>query len=127
MKRDGWTFEISAAALADAAKAKLQHHQGRLMHWTRARDAVMDDVRQKGISVETSMAENHYSSSVARGYEPTIVVDALFQRRLNEASQKIAEHTKKCAEYDGWVQVLSANKDRTYPLNADDYLFFFGK
>jgi hypothetical protein len=29
-------------------------------------------------------------------------------------------------EYEGWVQVLSANAEARLPLHADDYIFFFG-
>ena len=58
---------------------------------------------------------------------PEIVIDATYQRKLNESATKIEEHRRKVAEYDGWVQVLTANKGRTYPLHADDFLFFFGK
>jgi uncharacterized membrane-anchored protein YjiN (DUF445 family) len=126
MKRNEWTFELKTEALAEAAKAKAAFHAGRLEFWKSAEEGVMKDVREKGISVEQSLAGNAYSN-VSRGASPQIVIDDTYQRKLNEASEKIREHLGKVREYDGWVQVLSANGGRTYQLNADDYLYFFGK
>lgn len=124
MKRNEWIFEFTAGKLTDATTAKMAHHKSRLEFWNAAQTAVMADVREKGLSVETSLAGDNYSNA---RHGPQIVVDETFHRKLNEASAKIKEHTGKLAEYDGWLQVLCASTGRTYPLNADDYLFFFGK
>jgi hypothetical protein len=125
MKRNEWSFDITAEKLAAAAGAKQEFHTGRLNFWKSAQDKVMAEVKEKGISIEESAAGANYSNK--SGYGPEIVVDNTFQRRLAETTTKIREHTTKVSEYDGWVQVLAANAGRTYPLNADDYLFFFGK
>ena len=49
-----------------------------------------------------------------------------YQRQLTECHQKIQEHSSKAKEYDGWVQVLSANSEDRCVLDVDDWLFFFG-
>jgi hypothetical protein len=126
MRRNEWTFEMPANQIAEAAVAKLKHHEQRLAFWKKAEAEVMADVKDKGLSVETSLAGDNYSNK-SRAYGPQIVIDDIFHRRLNEAAEKIREHTDKVAEYDGWVQVLTAHKDRSFPLNADDYLYFFSK
>ena len=126
MKRDQWVFELPSEQLAEAAEAKRKHHEARLAFWTDAQEKVMTDVREKGIGVETSLAHGSSTASMRYGM-PEIVIDATYQRKLHEASAKIEKHRMKVAEYDGWVQVLRANKGRMYPLHADDYLFFFGK
>jgi hypothetical protein len=126
MKRNEWTFELKTEQLLDAATAKVAHHTQRLEFWRGAEESVMKEVREKGISVEQSLAGANYSNK-SPGYGPQIVIDETYQRKLNEASTKIREHTQKVSEYDGWCQVLTANTGRTYQLNADDYLYFFGK
>jgi len=126
VKRDEWVFELPAAKLADAARAKVEFHQQRLGFWKAAQDGVMAEVREKGLHVEESLAGPNYSNMSAN-YGPQIVVDATYQRKLNEANGKIEEHTRRLREYEGWVQVLDGNGGRMYPLHADDYLYFFGK
>jgi hypothetical protein len=48
------------------------------------------------------------------------------QGDLNECSFKVTEHSLKAREYDGWIQVFSANPDSRLKLHHDDFLFFFG-
>lgn len=127
MKRDEWVFELKSEQLAAAARAKVEHHTGRLEFWQQAQAKVMEEVKAKGLSVEASLAGFDYGSNVSSRATPQIMVDQTYQRQLSEAHTKIIEHRKKVSEFKGWVQVLEANGGRTYPLNADDYLFFFGK
>ena len=124
MLRNEWEFEFKSESLAEAARNKTEHHKQRLEFWSKEQDKVIVDVKEKGLSVEESLAGSQYSN---RGHQPQIVVDNVFQHRLNEAASKVKEHTAKVTEYDGWRQVLEANSGRTYKLNADDFLFFFGK
>jgi len=128
MKRQEWTFDIAAAELAKASQAKVIHHTDRLSFWKGSQEKVMQEVREKGLSIETSAAGFGYSGSNVRPKNmPQIVIDDTYQRRLEESNEKIQEHQRKLSEYEGWVQVMADNQSRTYPLNADDYLFFFGK
>lgn len=126
MQRDKWTFELSSAELAKAAEAKREFHADRLKFWQAAQAKVMADVKEKGLEVSEGIGQMH--SNVTRAYSGAqIVIDPTYQRKLNECFEKIEEHREKVSEYAGWVQVLSANSGRNYQLNADDYLFFFGK
>lgn len=126
MQRDKWTFDLTAAELTKAAEAKRVFHAERLEFWNAAQEKVMADVKEKGLDVEEGIGAMH--SNVTRGYHGAqIVIDSTYQRQLNECFEKIEEHRTKLSEYVGWVQVLNANNSRTYSLNADDYLYFFGK
>lgn len=125
MQRDRWTFDLSATELAKAADAKQAHHAERLTYWKSAEEKVMADVKEKGLTVEEGLGAG---SNVSPRYGGAMIaIDVTFQKKLNECFEKIQEHQKKFAEYSGWVQVLNANTNRTYQLNADDYLYFFGK
>ncbi len=125
MQRDKWSFEFKSEELAKAATAKIEFHNQRLEFWKGAQEQVMKDVRASGLNIEESAAGASYSNK--SGYGPEITVDMTYQRKLSEANAKIKEHHGKVGEYTGWAQVLEGNKGRTYTLNADDYLFFFGK
>lgn len=125
MKRDEWIFDFPATKLAAAAKAKLDHHDERLKFWQAAKEKTLAEIKEKGITVSDSQSDS--SSNIQRGYHAQIMVDQTYQRQLNESANKIESHRDKVREYTGWVQVLEANQDRTYSLEADDYLFFFGK
>ena len=130
MQRDKWVFKLPASQLVTAAQAKVDFHTERLAFWQDASKKTMVEIREKGISVETSLAGDNYnagSNVTSRGFGPQIVVDETFQRRLNEADGKIKEHIGKLKEYTGWLQVLKANDGRSYQLHSDDYLYFFGK
>ena len=127
MMRAEWEFKFTSDQLAQAAREKVAHHAARLEFWTAAQEKVMQEVRERGLSVEMSLDPRRFDGTSRGSYAPAIVVDETFQRRLNEASDKIKHHKETLAQYEGWVQVLEANGGRTYPLNADDFLYFFGK
>lgn len=121
--RDKWEFQFSTADLTAATQAKVDHHTGRLAFWKKAQEDLMVEIKDKGLSIVESAAGSSYSNS---GMGPQVAVDLTYQRRLQETSGKISEHTGKLSQYIGWLQVLRAN-EKTFALHADDYLFFFGK
>jgi hypothetical protein len=126
MQRDRWQFEFSAAKLQTAARAKKVHHEKRLNFWEEAKGKVMVDVKETGIEISESEAGSSYQNS-SRAYEPQVMVRADLQTRLSECHGKILEHAKKVRELEGWIQFFGARPDAMLPLNADDYLFFFGE
>lgn len=125
MQRDKWTFDLPAADLTKAAESKRTHHAERFEFWNSAQEKVMAEVKEKGLEVQEGLGGGSNVTSRYSGAQ--IVIDGTYQRKLNECFEKIEEHRRKLSEYSGWVQVLSANASRTYNLNADDYLYFFGK
>ena len=124
MKRDEWSFDYTAAKLADAAKAKKETHEKKKTWWEGKKAEVMTRVRESGIEVRDSVAESY--SSTRGGYGPQIEVDAGMQRDLTECQNKIVEHERLVRDYDGWIQALTANPEARLSLDHDDYLFFFG-
>lgn len=124
MLRDKWDFEFTASKLAEAATSKKSFHELRLKFWEEAKAKVMAEVKESGIEVSESEAGTSYSS-VRVG--PQVMVRNDLQYRLTECHEKIKEHHKKVNEYDGWIQVLTANAESRLKLNSDDYLYFFGK
>jgi hypothetical protein len=128
MRRDQWRFEYVAGKLAEAAAAKHQYHSERIVFWKGKRTEVVDTIRAEGLEIDEKIVLAH-SSPKARDWErsATIAVRDDLRNKLEECQNKLAYHTGKCVEYDGWHQALSANPDVPLRLHIDDWLFFFGK
>lgn len=124
MQRDRWEFEFTSAALCEAAKKKVEFHNGRVTWWCNSKDKVMQEIKDAGIEVSESVGAQYGNTTT--GYGPQVMVRNDLQKKLTECHNKIDQHRTKSAEYDGWVQVLSVDKG-TRRLHADDYLYFFGK
>jgi len=124
MKRDDWTFDYTAAKLAEAATNKKVTHEKKKTWWESKKAEVMTKVRESGIEVRDSVASSY--SNTKGNFGPQIEVDAGMQRDLTECQQKILEHDRLVRDYDGWVQALTANPESRLSLDHDDYLFFFG-
>lgn len=125
MLRNEWSFEYTASKLADAAVTKRDHHKQRFNWWSKQKESVMTEVKKSGIEVSESQAVNF--SSVNSRMGPQVMVRNDLQIKLTECHEKLKEHEHKTREYDGWTQVLSANKEARLTLHHDDWLFFFGK
>jgi hypothetical protein len=125
MKRKDWTFTYTASKLAEAATAKTEKHKGKLTWWEEKKAETLKKVAESGIEVKDSVASSY--SNTKGGFGPEIVIDRTLQRDLTECQEKIMEHHNLVEQYDGWVQVLSANPEARLELNQDDYLFFYGK
>ena len=126
-KRDEWEFEYTAAKLAEGAKAQQEFRLGRVAWWTDAKAKVMAEVKETGLEVSESVAAsviNYANSSMAA---PQIMVRADLQKKLAECHSKIQSHQQAADEYEGWVQVLTANAESRLKLTHADWLYFFGK
>ena len=126
-QRDSWEFEYSAKDLARGATQQKEFRLSRVVVWTKAKEDLLVEVKEKGITITDSVAASlgNYATSAMSG--PSIGIDPQFQKKLAECHSKIQAHTQAAAEYDGWVQVLEVSGDNRYKLNQADWLYFFGK
>lgn len=126
--RDEWTFPYTAIKLAEGATAQRDFRLSRVEWWSTAKESVMAEIREKGVTVSESIAANlaNYSNST-QAIGPQVTINADLQRKLAECHSKIEAHRRAAAEYDGWVQVLTANPESRLDLTQGDWLYFFGK
>jgi hypothetical protein len=124
MIRNKWTFEYTASKLSEAAAKKRDVHASKLKWWEEKKAETMKKVAETGIEVQDSVASSY--SNTKGNFGPQIRIDSGLQRDLTECQDKIMEHHDAVKDYDGWVQVFTANPEARLSLEHDDYLFFFG-
>jgi len=124
MQRKDWKFEYQGNQLRDAAIKKRDEHITKRDWWIGKKQEVIMQVPKTGITVHDSVAAGYSHTKGAFG--PQISIDPALQQDLGECHSKIMSHDQYVREYDGWVQVLTANVTARLPLNHDDYMFFFG-
>lgn len=122
--RNDWEFEYSAADLAKAATNKKDYRQSRADWWKTALEQVTAEIKESGIEFNEGMAGNNFS--VTSIQPPKITIRSDLQNKVKECHEKIHKHLSAVHEYDGWVQVLSANPEAKLKLKHGDWLFFFG-
>lgn len=128
VNRQEWEFEYTASKLADGARKQRDHRLSRIEAWKEAKDKVMAEVRESGIEIsESAAADMKAYTNTTQSYGPQVMVRTDLQQKLTECHNKIQQHTKAAAEYDGWVQVLEANAESRLKLTQNDWLYFFGK
>lgn len=122
-----WEFEYSAKDLMEGAIKQKEFRVGRVQWWTEQKAAVMREIQESGIEISESVAALNYLSNQSTIHgEPKVMVRTDLQRKLSECHEKIQSHRKAANEYDGWIQVLSANSKANLKLTHDDWLYFFG-
>ncbi len=128
MKRDGWTFEYTAAKLAEAAQTKISYHSEHLNFWKSKREELMATIRSEGIEVSEKIALG-YNNPKARDWDNggEVMIRNDLRKELSETFSKLSYHTEQRDTYDGWYQALAANPENRMPLNIGDWLFFFGR
>jgi hypothetical protein len=127
MNRGSWEFEYTARDLAKAAEAQKTYRLSRVTVWEGKKDEVMQKIKDGGLTVHEGVAAqlSSYSNSVRGG--ASVMVDPTLQTDLSECVSKIQDHQKAATEYDGWIQMLSANAEARLKLKYHDWMFFFGK
>lgn len=128
MRREEWRFEYTASNLAEAAATKMAFHAERLQWWKDKRKQVMDEIRSHGLAIDETISMaylNPKSQDWASSTQVSIRDD--LRDNLTECQKKLAHHTQKQHEYDGWHQVLSANPEQRLRLVINDWLFFFDR
>lgn len=126
MRREEWRFEYVAGTLAEAADFKMRFHDKRLEWWKERRREVMDTIRSEGVEIDEKISLT-YASPKARDWERStqVTIRDDLRSRLAECQDKLVFHTGKRHEYNGWLQVLSANREQRLRLDIEDWLFFF--
>ena len=125
--RSEWEFEYTARNLADGAKDQKAFRLSRAQWWAEAKSKVMDEIKSTGLEVNESVAaiiSNYANISMTA---PQVSIRADMQKKLTECHSKIQSHTQAADEYEGWIQVLSANPENRLKLTQADWLYFFGK
>lgn len=122
--RNDWEFLYKASELAAAAQSKKEYREERVTWWEAKKAEVLAKVREEGLEISESLATSYMSNA---GHTPQISVKQEYQTQLRECQTKIQAHSNAARDYDGWVQVLSANPAAMLSLKHGDWLFFFGK
>lgn len=128
MKREEWTFEYTAARLADAAASQAGFRRMRFDFWRTKKEEVLQKIRDSGITVHEDIAlgllDKTYSSHRAGAQ---VLVDPTLQKDLTECVTKMQHHSERARQYEGWEQVLRGNAEARVLLDHDDWMYFFGK
>jgi hypothetical protein len=126
MLRSDWEFEYTGAALAEAAKTKLEFHQERLAWWKEKRSAIMTQIRSEGLEINEKISLG-FRSPKSRDWEggAQVMIRNDLQKALNECQEKLSFHTGKINGYKGWYQMLTANPHARKGLDIQDWLYFF--
>ena len=127
-KRDEWEFEYTASRLAEGAAAQKEFRLSRVAVWTAAKEKLMAEIKDGGVEITESVAAgmSSYTNST-QSFGPQVGINPAYQKKLAECHGKIQSHQQAAAEYDGWVQVLTANSETRHKLTQSDWLYFFGK
>lgn len=131
MKRNEWTVQYTGAKLADAAKAKIDFHEGRLKFWGGKKGEVMAEIRAEGIEINESIADqlnasNAYATT-SMGHGPSVTIRNDLLEKMQEAHGKVGTHEGLIKQYQAWAQMMVAHPEAVFQLQHDDWMFFFGK
>lgn len=131
MKRNVWEFSYTADKLLAGVLEKVKYHTDRLKWWEDKKLEVIELIKKEGIDFNESLAVKLTASASYTnnsGYrQSTIEIRDDLAADFAETQNKIAEHKSKLNDYKAWVAVLESQGQTSYPLNQDDWLYFFGK
>lgn len=128
MNRDAWEFPYTADVLLKAAYGKVEFHTERITVWEKAQEETKQKIRDSGLHIDEGVdigpGTTIYNS---RNAGPQVTINDEMLRHLNEAIAKVRQHRDKIKDYGAWAEVLASQGQASFPLNHDDWLFFFGK
>lgn len=131
MNRNDWIAKYPGSKLAEGARAQLAFRKGRLEAWEKKKAEIMQEVKEKGLSVHEDVEEEMYKLSNNVGTSgrvgATITVDRALQADLYRCMERIQRNRGKIGEYEGWAQMLGAHTEDVFELDIDDWNYFFGK
>lgn len=123
--RNDWEFEYTAGNLADAAEKQKAHRLERKQAWIDQYRDIQAKIKDGGVTIHESVSK-HMGNTTSYGHDPEVQIDPKLSKDLKEAHRRIQTHDDAAREYDGWIQVLRANKEDRLKLNHGDWLYFFG-
>ena len=123
MEKEKWKFAYKALQLAEGARKKKESAEEKFKWWEAKKEELMKKVPE-GLKVQESVASTY--SNVKSGYGPQVVIDQSLQRALSETHSRLIALDQAIREYDGWIQVLTANATQTVELDHTDWFYFFG-
>lgn len=124
INRSEWEFEYSASELAIAAETKKLYRQSRIEWWENEKEKLLVEIKESGLEISEDLATSYSNGA---GNAPQLKVKPELQKKIAECHQRIQKHKEAMREYDGWAQVLDANKKSNLKLTHADWLFFFGR
>lgn len=124
-QRQSWEFPYTADVLLEAATAKVTHHNARLKFWTDKKAEVIASIKSEGIEIDETLSDLTSNSTYARN--STVQVRNDLVRDLQECVERTRAHQTHIAAYAAWTEVLASQGKASFPLNQDDWLFFFSK
>ena len=126
MKRNDWTFDYTAARLAEAAQTKIAHHEARLAFWRGKREEVLGRIRTEGIEIDEKIVLG-YQTPKAQDWERAnrVTIRDDLRTQLDECHGKLRSHTDLAGQFKGWLAMLAANPEARVPLDVEDWQFFF--
>ena len=125
-QRTLWRITLPASKVHEGAVAKLQYHQNRLKVWENAREETKQKIKERGVILDESVLDEEHSKYSNSGRAPSVALDNLLVKDLNEANNKINEHKDRVSGFQSWVFFLE-NATGDLELTLSDYLYFFGK
>jgi hypothetical protein len=114
--RLNWTFQYGAEVLGEAAKARQQHHEARLLFWETTKAVAETELRDSGISLR--------DYEVSGGKRIEAVVDPSLSNRYSEATERVDSHYFKLGEYDRYIRAFAASGSKVFELTIDDMNYF---
>lgn len=127
MQRKDWTFDYTAARIAEAAQARIALHEERLGYWRGQREDVLAKLRSDGLEIDEKIVLAYPTPKAqdwARANRITVRDD--LRQQLDECHEKLRHHTELLRDYEGWLAMLSANPEARLPLDVQDWQHFFG-
>jgi hypothetical protein len=126
MKRNDWTFDHTAARLAEAAEAKVKHHEARLAFWHDSRASVLAAIRTDGIEIDEKIVMG-FQTPKAQDWQRAnrVSIRDDLRAQLDECHDKLRWHTEHLEQFKGWLALLNANPEARLPLDGEDWRYFF--
>lgn len=114
--RLNWTFQYGAEVLLEAAKAKQEYHEARLLFWETAKAAAEVELRASGISLR--------DYEVSGGKRIEAQIDRALENRFNEVTERATSHQFRMGEYERYIRAFTASGNKVFELTIDDMNYF---
>ena len=122
--RSEWQFTYPACDIGVAAAQKRDYHRGRVEFWSKKRDALLEKIKESGITVTDSFIETVYACATPTLRGAQVMIDPEMHKQLGECQEKVKHHEDLAHTYEKFSLAL-CDKTIDIPLTVDDINFFF--